>query len=68
MKEFRVTWAKYPTNFNPEQATFVEAATSDDAEELVKNHIERNKGLSRNEILIFRVTEAPKIPAGRVLS
>lgn len=65
MKEYRILWCQCPTNRNPWRVLFVEAATPDDARAIAKNHIERKYGIGW--IKIDKITEAPVVPAGRVL-
>lgn len=65
MREFEITWAACPTNFNPRQCLFVEAENETDARKLAANHIKRRYGIALFSIESVRYSEA--MPSGRIL-
>ena len=78
MKEFKVSWTKYPTNYNSTHVLFIEAETPEDARAIAIDHIERRYGVPKREFMIGyypRLGSDPlhgieevttKAPAGRV--
>jgi len=68
LKQWKVKWAKIPTNYNPLQSTLVEARTAEAARAFVKDHIERTTGFDRSEIVVREVTEYSPPTEGKVIS
>lgn len=63
MKEFRITWAFVPMRYNPTRVSFVTAASPQDAEGILKDHIERTEGQAMG---VYTVDLAPLVPQGAV--
>jgi hypothetical protein len=45
MNRYRVVWCQCPTSYHDNKVLFVEAATPDNARNLVRDHVERTLGI-----------------------
>lgn len=67
-KQFKITWCKIPTNYNPPRTTILEARNADVAKAFVKDHIERTTGIARSEFVIQDVEEYEPPEEAKVIS
>ena len=79
MKEYKVSWTRYPTAFNDTRVLFIEAESPEAAREIAKDHVERHCGVPREDFMIGRspsqryrdpmhgIEEVKPVPEGRVL-
>jgi hypothetical protein len=66
MREWKVTWAKCPAAYNDTHVLFVEAVDEKDAEDIVRDHIERKLGIG--DWLKIVVAPPRAVPPGRILN
>ena len=66
MKQWEITWAACPTNYNPQRVSRVEAETKDDAERIVWDAI-RATGVAAFSIFSCIEYKKPTVK-GRVIS
>lgn len=64
MNEYRVKWCQCPHVHHTPGVLFIEAATTDDAKTIARNHIERKFGIGW--FSIQDVSETVPVPAGIV--